>query len=619
MRRWLNLASLRTRIVVLTAVPPCLLLLGFLTATLRTVNHTVDAGARRSLTDAGSVFVKLLATRQNELLVMANVTARDPRFFATVAIPADERGPEFAPTVAGVARDFLRVVDADFIEVFDNSGRAIARVEHGKEDVVGVALPAGAAVRQALGGTPSRDFDRDGEHLLVAGVAPVFVGNQIAAVLRLGSIFDRDFVEEVTRLSGAQVCLTDATGELASTFAPLAAAFAWPAAVPTRTVWDGESFQASEAFTLERGDVRHLVVRIRIAGQDAEDVFDAFLGRDLATEVRPMIMLTKRLAAVGGLAILATGLVAWMVARRIVRPVAQMVAAASALQRGDYDYGLEPRGGDEIAFLGRSFLAMRGALHSYVAHLKSVDQMKSDFIAVAAHELKTPLTVISSFNEMIVSGVLGDVPEPIREPMRCIQERLWDLNRLVGNMLDLSRSEQGLLDLVLERFDLRERVEAAIAARRADFGGRRVEIHCDGAETCPIVADRKRIEQAFGHLLDNAIRFTPDGGMVSITIGIAAETIELEVRDTGIGIAARDLDRIFDKSHTLGDVLHHSSGRLEFGSRGLGLGLALCKAIVAAHGGGVRVASIVGRGSVFTMSLPAPAAAATGVELVPAA
>ena len=619
MRRWLDLASLQTRILLLTAVPPSLLLLGFLVATLHTANDTVDASVRRSLSDAGSVFVKLLATRQSELLTMATVTARDPRFFATFAIPEEERGPEFAPTIEGVARDFLRIVDADFIEVFDARGKAIVRVERGSEGLIAATLPAGAAVQHALGGTPSRDFNRDGRHLIVAGVAPVYVADRVAAVLRLGSALDREFVGEVTRLSGTQVSLGDATGELASTFAPIPdnESFAWPVEVPTRTVWAGESFEASEAFTVARGDVRHLVVRIRIQGQDAGDHFNAFLGRDLATEVRPMVALTQRLGVVGALAIVVTGLAAWMVARRIVQPLSQIVSAATALQRGDYSHELAPRGGDEVAFLGQSFLEMRRSLRTYVEHLKGVDQMKSDFIAVAAHELKTPLTVISSFNELIVSGAMGDVPEPIREPMQCIQERLWELNRLVENMLDLSRSEQGLLDLVRAPVDLRDVAKKVVAARRADLRDRHVSISEEfPAASCIVVVDRERMGQAFGHLLDNAIRFTPDGGSVAVVMSVTGEEASVEVRDTGIGIPARDLDRIFVKSHEVGDVMHHTSGRLEFGSRGLGLGLALCKAIVEGHGGAIRVQSVLGRGSSFTITIPTTVAAESSLQLL---
>jgi signal transduction histidine kinase len=621
----LYLSSLRARLVLLTAVTPCLLLLGFLGGTLHTANDAVNASVRRSLSDAGSVFVKLLETRKNELSMMAAVTARDPRFFATFAIPETERGPEFAPTVEGVAFDFLRITDADFIEVFDAQGRALVHVERHGSRLAAAAVPPGGAVLRALDGIPSGDFNRVGDHLVVAGVAPVFVSGRIAAVLRLGSVFDRTFADEVKRLTGAEVCLTHAGGELASTYAPLAGgkAFVWPGVTDAARSLQGESFDASAAHTLRRGDVRYLVVRIGMRGVDDADAFDAFLGRELEAELRPMVALSARLGIAGALAIVLTGLAAWIVARRVVQPLSEIVDAASALQRGDYDHPLAPRGADEVAFLGRSFLDMRRSLRSHVEHLQSIDQMKGNFIALAGHELKTPLTVITSFNEMIVSGSLGAVPDNIRDAMRRIQERLWELNRLVEDILDMSRFEQGLFEFRMVVADPRELVAAVVERRRNDLEDRDVRILTElGDGEYRVHADVARLTQAVTQLVDNAIRFTPDGGTVTVTVGGAGDSARIAVRDTGVGIAPPELEWLFTKSHEVGDVMHHSSGRLRFGSRGLGLGLALCKAIIEGHGGSVHVHSVPGRGSEFALVLPlyraAGAAAAATAARVPA-
>jgi signal transduction histidine kinase len=613
-----RLGSLRTRLILLTALTPCLLLVAFLGATLHTANEAVNRSVRRSLSDAGSVFVKLLATRKSELLTMAAVTARDPRFFAAFAIPENERGAEFAPTVEGVALDFLRITDADFMEVFDAGGRQIVHVERHGGRAGAVVVPAGSAVQLALGGTANGDFNRVGQHLVVAAVAPVFVGGRIAAVLRLGSVFDRAFATEVERLTGTEVSLTHGGVELASTFEPLpaqAGSFSWPEGAPGAARLHGEAFHAGEAFTLDRGGVRYLVVRIGIHGVDAEEGFNAFLGRELATELQPMVSLTRRMALAGGIAILLTALAAHLMARRVVRPLSDIVAAASALQRGDYNQPLVPHGADEVTFLARSFLDMRQSLRSHVEHLRGLDQMKSNVIALAGHELKTPLTVITSFNEMIVSGSLGAVPENIRDAMRRIQERLWELNRLVEDILDMSRCEQGLLELHMAPVDVRSLVAAVIERRRSDLEDRAVELESRvTSDPCLIDGDAKRLQQAVAKLVDNAVRFTPDGGRVTVGVAVARGRVRITVRDTGIGIAATDQQWIFSKLHAVGDVMHHSSGTLRFGSRGLGLGLALCKAIVEAHGGEIAVESAPAQGSEFSIVLPLRAAAAPSAE-----
>jgi signal transduction histidine kinase len=131
-------------------------------------------------------------------------------------------------------------------------------------------------------------------------------------------------------------------------------------------------------------------------------------------------------------------------------------------------------------------------------------------------------------------------------------------------------------------------------------------------------ADAERLTQAVGHLLDNAVRFTPDGGHITVRVGREAGSATVSVHDTGIGIPANELEWIFDKVYEVGEALNHSSGRSQFGSRGLGMGLALAKAIVEGHGGKIGVRSVPGAGSEFTVTLPPTAVtpAAATHELV---
>ena len=617
----LRTSSLKTRILLITALPLCALLVGFLVLTLRTADNAVRASVSRSLSDAGSVFVKLLATRRNELLTMAHVTARDPRFFATLSIPEEERGPEFAPTLQGVAVDFLRITDADFIEVFDGQGRFLCYVDKN----LGTRSPASelgrAGIEAALRGTPVTDFYLAQDHLVVAGIAPVFVSQQLEAVLRMGSFFDHQFVDEVKRLTGAEVCLSHHGVEIASTYPQDAAAApaAWDTSSPVRAALGQDAFAMSAAHTAERGGIEYLMVRVRASGFDLNEGFDAFLGRDLQSEFAPIVGLTQKLAGAGALAIAVTLFAAWWVARHITGPLSSIVGAAHELQKGNYTAPLEARGTDEVAFLTRSFAEMRSSLHSHMEHLRNLDQMKSNFIALAGHELKTPLTAISGFNEMIASGMMGEIPEKVQETTQLIQKRLQELNRLVEKILDMSRFEQGLYQFQLATIDLREIAQDALQSRENDLEGRELRFDLELAgQPCRVRADASRLRQAILHLLDNAVRFTPDGGHVALAVWTAGDLAHVAVRDTGIGIAAKDLVWIFDKVYEVGSVLNHSSGRLQFGSRGLGMGLALAKAIVQGHGGKIRVRSALGAGSEFTVELPAlvDAMVARDAELV---
>src|SRR5512132_4446972 len=125
---------IRTRIIVLTTIPLIAILVTILVSAIHAANGAVRDRVQQSLSESGSVFVQMLTSRRNELVSMAQVTVRDPRFFAPFSIPAEERGAEFIPTVGGVASDFLRITDADFIEIYDPDGKFITCVTRSGDD-----------------------------------------------------------------------------------------------------------------------------------------------------------------------------------------------------------------------------------------------------------------------------------------------------------------------------------------------------------------------------------------------------------------------------------------------------------------------------------------------------
>ena len=610
---WLRFGSLKTRMVVLTTLSLGVLLAVVLLITNDIGRTSIRRGVEVSLSDAGAVFVNLLRTHQNELLTMAQVTAKDPRFFVTFSIPEDERGEEFGPTVEGVAREFLLITGADFVEVYDRHARPVAVVDRaattgGSATVSGPTAGAGdGSLRASMAGRPSTDVYSRGNALVVAAAVPVTLGDHLEAVLRIGQALDARFVEQVERLTGASVCLARDGVAYASTFpavAPAGDERVWRAA-PEATLQPADERAArSGAFALRLGDVSYLTVHVQVDGMDPTDGLDAFLGRELAAEMAPVVTLEKKMAAVGVAALLATLAASWVLAASITKPLSSIVRAAGEAQRGNYDEPVELRGGDEVAFLGQRFVEMRSSLQSYVEHLQNLDKVKSNFLALAGHELKTPLTIISGFNQLIASGAMGDLPDDVKETSAVIQDHLTDLSRLVQNMLDMSALDQGICEFDLHPTDLREIAEVALRERARKIRDRNLTVETAFA-TRPGVAlvDRMRMEQAFCHLLDNALRFTPEHGTITVGLRDEAELLLWSVKDTGIGIPAGELDWIFEKVYEVGDIMRHSSTKDQFGSQGLGLGLALCKAIVNGHGGQIRVNSGLGRGSEFTIVL----------------
>ena len=237
-----------------------------------------------------------------------------------------------------------------------------------------------------------------------------------------------------------------------------------------------------------------------------------------------------------------------------------------------------------------------------VAHqdLLSVDEMKTNFLANVSHELRTPLSSIRSFSELLLT--YDNAPAIQREFIQIINSESERLSRLVNDVLDISKIEAGKMDWKMTTVEVTVLVEESIrpyAMLMRDLG-LAFEQHID-ADLPPIHADRDRLQQVISNLLTNAIKFTPAG-----TVGLQARRINDEVRisvsDTGIGIAPEDHERIFEKFQQVGDTLTDKP-------RGTGLGLCICREIIAHHQGELWVESQLGVGSTFTFSLPLMVAA----------
>jgi signal transduction histidine kinase len=234
------------------------------------------------------------------------------------------------------------------------------------------------------------------------------------------------------------------------------------------------------------------------------------------------------------------------------------------------------------------------------ARLREADQFKDDLLTIISHELRTPLTSIKGslsllLDEQKVEGVT-------REFLEIAEQNTDRLIALVNDLLDLSRIESGKLELERERFSIRDAILSATQRIRAlaDRKGLRLEMQVPEGVP-PVDADPGKVEQVLVNLLDNAIKFTPEGGQITLRAeaarGDGAATLQVSVSDTGIGIPSECLPRVFEKFYRV-DM---SSTR---GARGTGLGLAICKAIVEGHGGRIWGESAPGGGSRFTFTLP---------------
>ena len=290
------------------------------------------------------------------------------------------------------------------------------------------------------------------------------------------------------------------------------------------------------------------------------------------------------------LVMMAAGTGAWFF-RQFGSPLAAVMAAADAVAEGDLTVSVPVRGPREFARLAISFNRM-------VQELQRSDRQRRNLTADVAHELRTPLHIIQGNLE----GILDGVYQPDEEHIQATLEETRSLARLVDDLQTLSLAESGQITLKFEKVNTAELladVVTSFSPRAADAG---IDLACEtqgepGALT--ISADSGRLDQVLGNLVSNAFRYTPRGGSITLSAAPVSDGVRLSVSDSGAGIPAEDLAYIFDR------FWRGDRSRTHAGGATSGLGLAICKQLVQAHGGRIDVQSELGKGTTFVVNLPA--------------
>jgi signal transduction histidine kinase len=234
-----------------------------------------------------------------------------------------------------------------------------------------------------------------------------------------------------------------------------------------------------------------------------------------------------------------------------------------------------------------------------VSREKSIDRMKTEFIAVASHELRTPMTSIKGSIDLVLSGFAGKIGAETQELMEIAHKSCDRLIRLINDILDLAKIEAGQVKLKKAVLDLSDPVERSIRGVKSYADQVGVKVSMTLAENLPAVeGDKDRIEQVVTNLLSNAIKFSPKNGEVRVELRSDAHWIECSVADQGCGIAEQDLEKVFGKFQQVGESPRKG---------GTGLGLAIAQGLVHEHGGKIWVESQVNNGSRFIFRLPAAA------------
>ncbi|HEU5176216.1 MAG TPA: ATP-binding protein, partial [Burkholderiales bacterium] len=295
-------------------------------------------------------------------------------------------------------------------------------------------------------------------------------------------------------------------------------------------------------------------------------------------------------------------LLGWYMARRIAAPVAALAAATAAMGQGKDVRVPDPARIDEIVQLHDALRTAAAAVRERSdlqerekAALQAADRAKDEFLAMLSHELRNPLAALTAAAHVVKLAQPGS--EAAVKARGVIERQTKHMARLIGDLLEISRVAMGKVALERERFNLAKMVADVINVWRASG---RLERHFVslGAKAVWVDADRARLEQVFSNLLDNALKFTPPGKRVNVSVGPERDQAVLQISDEGEGLAPGMNERMFD-------LFVQGERGLDRAAGGLGVGLALVKRLTEMHGGAVTAASGgPGKGATFTVTLP---------------
>ncbi len=236
-------------------------------------------------------------------------------------------------------------------------------------------------------------------------------------------------------------------------------------------------------------------------------------------------------------------------------------------------------------------------LEAKSAELERINEAKSRFLAMVSHELRTPLTAISAYTDILARNRANNLAEKQLGQLGVIRRNATHLNRLISDLLDISKTESSAFSLTKANFDLGEMVIELVESLGPLVSGKDQQITADVTEGIELTADKEKIRQVISNLVENAVKYSPVGADIDIEISMVDEKAEIVISDNGYGISTDDQGHIFD-------TFFRSRTDENWEVPGTGLGLALVKRIVSMHGGTVSLDSELGAGTSFTILLP---------------
>ncbi len=287
----------------------------------------------------------------------------------------------------------------------------------------------------------------------------------------------------------------------------------------------------------------------------------------------------------------------FIVSKTLLQPIVGMTRAAEAMADGDFSKQIAVESDDEVGIMAETFNNMAYQLKTTLEEIKKSEALRREFVANVSHELRTPLTSIRSYAETLTGH--ADIPKAQENDfLHVILNESDRMTKIVQDLLELSRFDAGNSKFVIERFDLTAAINAVNDAVALESLKHNHTVTLEFDEDLPmIMGDKGRIEQVLMNVLSNAVKYTPDGGRITIASEPYGDAVRVTIRDTGIGIPEEDLVRIFDRFYRVDKARSRASG-------GTGLGLSIAREIIVRHGGDIKIDSVAGKGTTVTIDLP---------------
>ncbi len=308
--------------------------------------------------------------------------------------------------------------------------------------------------------------------------------------------------------------------------------------------------------------------------------------------------LIPTVVTVGMAFLLGVIVVSLFVAGRISSPIVHMARTAESITRGAVEdrVRIEDNKG-ETAELGNALNQMAGKLSNDIERLKKLERVRSEFLGNVSHELRTPIFSIQGFLETLLDGAVDD-PAVNREFLEKAHRHADRLNILLNDLIEISRIESGEMKMSFRYFSIDDLLLQMIDEMKADVHKKGITLSVATKAEGPaeVYGDRERMRQVIVNLMDNAIKYTDQGGAITVSSVPMQAFQQVTIEDTGRGISSEHLQRVFERFYRVDKDRSRDVG-------GTGLGLAIVKHIVEAHGGTIRVESIVGKGSKFIFTL----------------